>query len=84
MVIMMFRILLYIIGVILTSLGLFFIIIYLNLLTMGYSFSFFVKFISRRLETWLILIGILCIAISLERWIKNELLLRYNSKLERR
>ena len=80
----MFRILLYIIGIILTSLGLFFIIIYLNLLTMGYSFLFFVKFISRRVETWLLVIGIICIAISLERWIKNELLLRHNSKLERR
>ena len=46
----MFHILLYIIGVILTSLGLFFIIIYLNLLTMGYSFFNFVKFISIRVE----------------------------------
>ena len=80
----MFRILLYTIGIILTSLGLFFIIIYLNLLTMGYSFSFFVKFISRRVETWLVVIGVICIAISLERWIKNELLLRHNSKLERK
>ena len=80
----MFRILLYIIGVILTSLGLFFIIIYLNLLTMGYSFFDFVKFISRRAETWLFIIGILCIALSLERWIKNELLLRHHTKLERR
>ena len=80
----MFHILLYIIGVILTSLGLFFIIIYLNLLTMGYSFFNFVKFISRRVEGWLFIIGILCIALSLERWIKNELLLRHHTKLERR
>ena len=78
----MFRILLYIIGIILTSIGLFFIIIYLNLLTIGYSFSDFVKFISRKVEVWLILIGIICIALSLERWIKNELLLRLSSKLE--
>lgn len=49
----MFRILLYIIGVIFTSLGLFFIIIYLNLLTIGYSFIEFVHFISRRVEVWL-------------------------------
>ena len=80
----MFRILLYILGIILTSIGLFFIIIYLNLLTIGYSFPEFVKFISRRVEVWLFLVGIICIALSLERWIKNELLLRHNSKLERR
>lgn len=72
----MFRILLYIIGVIFTSLGLFFIIIYLNLLTIGYSFIEFVHFISRRVEVWLFLIGIILIAVSLERWIKNELLLQ--------
>ena len=80
----MFRILLYIIGIILTSIGLFFIIIYLNLLTIGYSFSDFVKFISRKVEVWLLLIGIICLALSLERWIKNELPLRHNSKLERK
>ena len=78
----MFRILLYILGIILTSIGLFFIIIYLNLLTIGYSLFDFVKFISRKVEVWLILIGIICIALSLERWIKNELLLRLSSKLE--
>ena len=78
----MFRILLYILGIILTSIVLFFIIIYLNLLIVGYSFLDFVKFISRRLEVWLFLIGIICIVLSLERWIKHELLLRHNSKLE--
>ena len=78
----MFRILLYILGIILTSIGLFFIIIYLNLLIVGYSFFDFVKFISRRLEVWLFLVGIICIVLSLERWIKYELLLRHNSKLE--
>ena len=80
----MFHLLLYILGIILTSLGLFFIIIYLNLLTIGYSFLDFVKFISRRVEVWLLIVGIICIALSLERWIKNELLLRHNLKLERR
>ena len=80
----MFRILLYILGIILTSIGLFFIIIYLNLLTIGYSFTQFVKFISRRVEVWLFLIGIILIAVSLERWIKNELLLRHHFKLARR
>ncbi len=78
----MFRILLYILGIIFTSIGLFFMIIYLNLLTTGYSFFDFVKFISRRVEVWLFFVGIICIALSLERWIKNELLLRHHSKLE--
>ena len=68
----MFRLLLYIIGVFLTSLGLFFMIIYFNLLTNGYSFLDFVKFISRRIEIWFILIGIILIVLSLERWIKNK------------
>jgi len=80
----MFKIIIYLIGVFFTSLGIFFTIIYLNLLTLGYSFGDFVKFISRKLEFWFILIGIILIIISLERLIKNELLLRYNLKLERR
>ena len=71
----MFRLLLYIIGVIFTSIG---------LLTIGYSFIEFVQFISRRVEVWLFVIGIALIGISLERWIKNELLLRHNFKLGRK
>lgn len=80
----MFKVLIYFLGIIFTSIGIFFTIIYLNLLTMGYSFGEFVKFISRKLEFWFILIGIVLIALSLERWIKNELLLRHNLKLERK
>ncbi len=80
----MFKVLIYFLGIIFTSIGIFFTIIYLNLLTMGYSFDEFVKFISRKLEFWFILIGIILIALSLERWIKNELLLRHNLKLERK
>jgi len=80
----MFRVLIYFLGIFFTSLGIFFTIIYLNLLTLGYSFSDFVKFISRKLEFWFILIGIILIILSLERLIKNELLLRHNLKLERR
>ena len=80
----MFKVLIYFLGLIFTSIGIFITIIYLNLLTMGYSFDEFVKFISRKLEFWFILIGIILIALSLERWIKNELLLRHNLKLERK
>lgn len=80
----MFKVFLYILGVLLISLGIFFTILDCNLLTMGYSFWDFVKFISRRIEFPLILIGFILLCISLERWIKNELLLRHHLKLERR
>ncbi len=80
----MFKIILYLLGVLLTSLGIFFTIIYMNLFTMGYSFLEFGNFISRKLEFWLIFIGIGCLILSLERLIKNELFLRHNFKLERR
>ena len=80
----MFKLTLYILGVILTSFGIFFTVVYLNLLSMGYSFLEFGQFISRKIEFWFIIIGIICLILSMERWIKNELLLRHNFKLERR
>lgn len=80
----MFKILLYFLGIFLVSIGIFFTIIYLNLLTIGYSFLEFVNFIIRSPIFWCILIGLVFIALSLERWIKNELLLRHNLKLERK
>ncbi len=80
----MFKIALYFMGIIFTSVGIFFTIIYLNLLSMGYTFLEFVNFISRKIEFYFILIGLICIGISLERWIKDELLLRRNLKLERK
>lgn len=51
-------------GVILTSIGLAFIIIYLNLLNMGYSFSLYVNFIIRKWECLLFIFGIFLIFIS--------------------
>ncbi len=79
----MFKLILYLLGILFTSVGIFFTILYLNLLTMGYSFLEFGKFISSKIEFWFIIIGIIFIVLSLERWIKNELLLRHNIKLER-
>lgn len=79
----MFKLILYLLGILFTSVGIFFTILYLNLLTMGYSFLEFGKFISSKIEFWFIIIGIIFIVLSLERWIKNELLLRHNLKLER-
>lgn len=66
-------------GIIISSIGLMFIILYTNLLTIGYSFLNFVKFISTRFECWLLLIGMIIILLSIERWIRNVLLLRHTS-----
>lgn len=71
----MFKLFMYILGIIFTSVGIFFTLIYLNLLSMGYSIFDFGKFIIKRLEFWFIIIGLICLVISLERLIKNELLL---------
>ena len=67
-------------GIILCSISIFFIILYLNLFTMGYSFLDFVKFINTRLECLLFYIGVILIIYSLERKIKYELLLRSKTK----
>ena len=69
-----------VIGIILCSISIFFLIIYLNLFTMGYSFLEFVKFINTRVECLLLYIGIILIIYSLERKIKYELLLRNKTK----
>ena len=67
----MFKIILYFLGLIFTSLGIFFTLIYLNLIAMGYSFFEFGKFIISKLEFWFIPLGILCLFISLERLVKK-------------
>ncbi len=55
------RLFLLFLGMFLTSLGLFFIILYLTLLNNGYSFFEFVKFIICRCECLLLPIGVLII-----------------------
>lgn len=55
------------IGIILSSIGLFFFILYLNLLVMGYSFFIFGNFIIRRVECYFLIIGIILIYVSVER-----------------
>ncbi len=67
-------------GTVLASIGLMFILLYTNLLTMGYSFWNFVKFISKRFECLLFVFGIVILVLSFERSIKNVLLLRRSSK----
>ena len=71
----MFNLLLFIIGFIFMVFGLFFIILYLNLLVIGYSFLEFVYFIIRSIYCDLFFVGIILIIISLERKKKNGLLL---------
>ena len=78
------RIFYLIIGSILLSISLFFIIIYLNLFIIGYTILEFVYFIIRSGIIWLILIGLLLIYKGLEEALKNELLLRHSFKYERK
>ena len=70
---MFFRSFLFLFGFGLSVISLSFIIIYLNLLTMGYNFFDYVNFISRRIECINLLTGFLLILISLKLGGKNEL-----------
>jgi len=79
----MYKFFLFLIGVFLTSIGLFFLILYFNLFTLGYSFFDFVKFIIRKPECWLFTIGLILLYLSLGRRIKSELFLRRTNKYER-
>ncbi len=74
----------YFLGIILASIGLFYIILYLNLLTMGYSFLNYVNFIFRRIECLLFIVGILIIIYCLEREKIHELLLRCSIKFKKK
>lgn len=64
-----------IIGIILSSVGLMFLILYTNLLTLGYNFWEFVQFISTSPECLLFVFGLVLIFISIERRKKHVLLL---------
>lgn len=61
----MMRIFFFLVGFALMVLGLSFNILYLNLLTIGYSFSFYVHFITRRIECYYTLIGFMLIVLTL-------------------
>ena len=56
---------LFLFGYSLTLIGLIYIISYLNILTLGYNFWFYVKFIFRRIECLYSLIGLVLIIISI-------------------
>lgn len=61
----MIRIFFFLVGFALMVLGFSFIILYLNLLTIGYKFSFYVQFITRRIECYYTLIGFIIILFTL-------------------
>lgn len=77
----MFTIILFFLGILCCSLGLMFCILYLNLLTIGYSFSNIVHFIISKVECQLLLIGVFLLLIAWKGHDLHELLLRYRSKL---
>lgn len=61
----MTRILFFLIGFALMVLGLSFHILYLNLLTIGYNFSYYVNFITRRIECYYAPIGFIIVLLTL-------------------
>lgn len=61
----MIRIFFFLVGFALLVIGLVFTILYLNLLTIGYNFSFYVNFITRRIECYYTIIGFLIILLTL-------------------
>lgn len=58
---MIYRILLYIIGVFLTSLGMVYVTIYSSLFTMGYSLQEYINFILKQKEVYCLPIGLLIV-----------------------
>ena len=62
---MISKLLLFLFGYSLTLIGLIYIISYLNILTLGYNFFFYVNFIIRRIECLYFLFGISLISLSI-------------------
>ena len=77
----MARFFFFLVGFGLSLIGFMYIIIYLNLLTMGYNFFEYVNFIIRRIECWNSIIGIIIIVITLikPKGDNDELHIRYFS-----
>jgi hypothetical protein len=63
---MLKKIVIFLLGINTCSISLMYIIIYLNLLKMGYSFIDYIKFIFSRIECLSLIIGIILIKISLK------------------
>ena len=69
----MIRILFFLVGFGFTIIGSIYLISYLNLLTIGYNFLDYVKFITRRLKCYYFIIGMVIILISINKGEKNEI-----------
>ena len=76
----MVKVILFILGVFLCSFGLLFDLLYLNLLSMGYSFLEYVKFIISRVECNALFIGIILLFFSLGGRNTYEKILRFKRK----
>ena len=70
---MLLRIFLFLIGFGLTTIGFMYIIVYLNLISIGYNFLEYVNFIIRRIECLNAFIGIILMILAVNIGGKNEL-----------
>ena len=77
----MTRFFFFLVGFGLTLIGCIYIIIYLNLTTIGYNFWEYVNFIIRRPECLIAIVGIILIILSMPKEEKDELHIRYFFKL---
>lgn len=59
------RVIFFLLGYALTLIGLIYIISYLNILSLGYNFLFYVKFIIRRIECIYFIIGVITMMLSI-------------------
>jgi hypothetical protein len=59
------RIFFFLLGFGMTIIGFFYIIAYLNLLTLGYTISEYLLFIIKRLECWNAIIGIIMVILTI-------------------
>ena len=66
----MSRIFFFLFGFGLMTIGLVYIILYLNILSIGYNFSYYVNFISRRIECYFSIIGFIILNLSI--YIKGD------------
>ena len=66
----MSRIFFFLLGFGLMTIGFVYIILYLNILSIGYNFSYYVNFISRRIECYFTVIGF--IILNLSMYIKGD------------
>lgn len=66
----MVRVFFFLLGFGLMVIGCSFIILYLNLTTIGYNFTNYVNFISRRIECYFSMIGLIMMLLSI--WVKGD------------